>query len=147
MCENSPFLLSKLLWKWFSAGFRKGCAGPQRRRLRVNSSSCQQDASDPSKLINQYWMSEMRLNAPTPLIMARKMKISWRIARNSEDFRFLTLSSSDGFCNTFPIHSWIFYIDFLFLSFFFFKHYPISWVFVFVEEMRGVGCFPDLVCE
>lgn len=85
----------------------------------------------------------MRLNALTALIMARKMKITWRRARSSEDSGFLTLSPSDGFCNTFPIHSWLFLID----SFFSFKHYPISSVFVFVEEIHGVGCFPGLVCE
>lgn len=141
MCENGPFLLSKLLWKWFSAGFRKGCAGPQRRRLRVNSSSCQKDASDPSKLINQYWMSEMRLNALTPLIMARKMKISWRRARSREDLGFLTLSPRDGSCNTFPIHSWIFFKD-LPTNIIPFPGSLFLW-----KKIHAVGCFPNLVCE
>jgi hypothetical protein len=91
VCENSPLLLSKLPWKWFSVGFREDYACPGRRMLRVNSSSCQQDASDPSKLINQYWMSEMRLSALTPLIMTRKMKISWRIARSRKTSGFDTV--------------------------------------------------------
>lgn len=58
----------------------------------------------------------MRLNALTALIMARKMKISWRRARSSEDSGFLTLSPSHGFCNTFPIHSWLFLLDSFFPS-------------------------------